>query len=221
MADEIIEENTAVTTGKELLDATQNAVINAVENVSEIIETKEEKKVETALEQIIEPKVPFYTETEFWVAMAFCLLVIGLFIPISKVIKSMLRIKIEGIVKRIDDAVNLRDEAQKLLADYERKLNSAKKEAEIISLNTLTKIEIEKENQLKKMESELKNQKLSIETKIDLAINNVKHEISDLICGIALENVKKICSDNIDSEKQDEMINNSIEMLGNLLQKTK
>jgi len=219
MADEIVQENATVTTGRELLDATQNAVINAVENVSEIIETKEEKKVETVVEQIAEPKEPFYLETEFWVAMAFCIFVCGLFIPVLKVVKVLLRKKIDGIIKRIDDAVNLRDEAQKLLADYERKLLSAQTEAENITKTALAKIEAEKENKLQKLGEELRIQTAMVENKIHISANNLKKEISELICNIAIDNVKKICKNKITSEKQDDMIESSIDLIRKLSEK--
>lgn len=219
MADEIIQENATVTTGRELLDATQNAVINAVGNVSEIIETKEDKKAETIVEQIAEHKDPFYIETEFWVAMAFCIFVCGLFIPVSKVVKALLRKKIDGIIKRIDDAVSLRDDAQKLLADYERKLLSAQQEAENITKTALAKIEAEKENKLQKLGEELKTQTAIAENKINISANNVKKEISELICNIAIEDVKKICKSKITSEKQDNMIENSIDLIRKLSEK--
>lgn len=216
MAEEIIEENAAVTTGRELLDATQNAVINAVENVSEIIENKEEKKLETIVEEVIEPKTPFYLETEFWVAMAFFLLLIGLIWPISKVVRSLLKAKINSVVSRIDNAVNLRDEAQKLLADYERKLISAKPEAEKIINDAMKKIEVAKEDSLLQLDKELQSQTRTVETKIDVAVNNVREEISNLICNIALKNVRKICSEELSEQKQNELIDSSIALIKNL-----
>ena len=219
MAEEIIEENAAVTTGRELLDATQNAVINAVENVSEIIENKEEKNVETAIEEIIEPKEPFYFETEFWVAMAFCLFVIGVSAPVSKAIKALLQKKIDGITKRIDDAVCLRDEAQKLLADYERKFNLSKKEADSIMQKALEKIENDKNYKLQKMETELQIQSAAVENKIYVSANNAKKEILELICNIAIKNVEQTCKNRITAKKQDDMIESSINLIKILSEK--
>ena len=216
MAEEIIEENAAVTTGRELLDATQNAVINAVENVSEIIENKEEKKLETIVEEVIEPKTPFYLETEFWVAMAFFLLLIGLIWPISKVVRSLLKAKINSVVSRIDNAVNLRDDAQKLLADYERKLLSAKPEAEKIINDAMKKIEVAKEDSLLQLDKELQSQTRTVETKIDVSVNNVRQEISNLICDIDLKNVRRICSEDLSEQKQSELVDSSIDLIKNL-----
>ena len=54
------------TTGNDIIDATQNAVISAAENVSEIIEKTSEN---------IHGHGPFYHNPEFWVGLAFILVV--------------------------------------------------------------------------------------------------------------------------------------------------
>lgn len=219
MAEEITDENATVTTGRDLLDATQNAVINAVENVSEIIDNKDEKSISAEIEQIVEPKEPFYLETEFWVAMAFCLVVVGLFLPISKVVKKLLRGKIDSVTERIQNAVNLRDEAQVLLADYERKLNSAKDETLKIVNDAVEKIEREKNLQITNIEDELARQNKNVEQQIELSISNVQKEISELICDISVKNVKKICRENISDAKKDELIEKSISLIGELAER--
>ena len=67
----------------------------------------------------------FYENPEFWVGVAFVMVVILLAKPVGGLIKSMMNKRIDGIAKRINDAAELRDEAQKLLADYEKKFLNA------------------------------------------------------------------------------------------------
>ena len=56
-----------IQTGNDLIDATQNAIIDAAENVSEVFE-KNNPDISHQLEN-----VPFYADVEFWVGMAFVL----------------------------------------------------------------------------------------------------------------------------------------------------
>lgn len=73
----------AATPGKEIIDATQNAVIEAAENVANIIDN-------TAAELDRHHEV-FYQSAEFWVAMAFVLVVAALARPIGRTVVALLK----------------------------------------------------------------------------------------------------------------------------------
>ncbi len=217
MSNDIKSDSISENSGQDLLDATQSAVIHAVENVSEIVETTE---TSTSTEVKFDAKhEPFYLETEFWVGCAFCLLVLMLCVPISKIVKNILKQKIDSVVNRIDRAVSLRDEAQKLWADYQRKLNDADIQAQTILDNALQKIENEKSQKTEAMEHELNIKRKDADTKINLAINNVKKEITDLMCNISIDAVTKICKNHLSEKDQDKLINLSIENLQSLSKK--
>ena len=65
-----------LTKGNELIDATQNAIIDAAENVTGIFD-----KATNSIPPSEVHLTPFYTEVEFWVGMAFVLSVIVLLKP--------------------------------------------------------------------------------------------------------------------------------------------
>ena len=106
--------------GKEFIDMTQNAVVDVTENL------------------ISDVSLPahhygaFYENPVFWVAVSFVLVVVLLARPIGKIAKQLLQNRVDGIIKRIEDAANLKDDAQKLLVEYERKFVNADAEAEAI-----------------------------------------------------------------------------------------
>ena len=114
----------AATPGKEIIDATQNAVIEAAENVANIIDN-------TAAELDGHHEV-FYQSAEFWVAMAFVLVVAALARPIGRTVVALLKKRIARIIARIREASALQEDAQKLLADYEKKFLNAESEAAAI-----------------------------------------------------------------------------------------
>ena len=97
----------------EIIDATQNAVLNAAETVADVIET--------TAQEIGGHEEVFYQSAEFWVAMSFVLVVVGLARPIGKVLHSLLQKRGENIAERISSAATMKEDAQKLLAQYEKK----------------------------------------------------------------------------------------------------
>lgn len=77
----------------------------------------------------------------FWTAIAF-VIVIGLLAkPVYKTVTSGLDGRAERIRSQLDEAQRLRDEAQELLADYQRKQREAQTEAERIIAQAKTEAE--------------------------------------------------------------------------------
>ncbi len=70
---------------------------------------------------------------EFWVSAAFCFVVIAGAKPVSKAIQSWGKGQADRVQKELDDAHNLRQEAEDLYAEYEgRTKNLDKEHADII-----------------------------------------------------------------------------------------
>ncbi len=75
----------------------------------------------------------FIFEPEFWVAISFFLFVGGLlYLGVHKKIASALDARAATIAKELEQAKRLREEAEKVLADYRRKQGEAVKETEAI-----------------------------------------------------------------------------------------
>ncbi len=71
---------------------------------------------------------------EFWVALAFIFLVAAIFKPLAGFITGALDARSERIRRSIEDAVQLREEAQHVLAEYQRRQRDAAGEcADIVS----------------------------------------------------------------------------------------
>ena len=72
-------------------------------------------------------------EPEFWVAVAFVLFVgVLLYVGVHKKLTEALDDRASRIRAKLDEARRLRDEAAKLLAEYQRKQREAEREAEAI-----------------------------------------------------------------------------------------
>jgi F-type H+-transporting ATPase subunit b len=73
-----------------------------------------------------------FESPEFWVAVGFVLLVIGIARPISKMMGSALDARADKIRATLQEAEKLREDAQRLLAEYERKTRDVMRESEDI-----------------------------------------------------------------------------------------
>ncbi|MEK9930755.1 MAG: F0F1 ATP synthase subunit B, partial [Rhodospirillaceae bacterium] len=78
---------------------------------------------------------------EFWVAVGFLILLAVLVKPAKKMIITSLDSRADKIRSSLDEAEKLREEAQHLLADYQRKQREAAKEIEALVANARSQTE--------------------------------------------------------------------------------
>ena len=194
--------------GQEIIDATQNAVMEAAQNVSNIMS-------HTANEINGHHEV-FYMSAEFWVGMAFLLVVLGLFRPITKIIRAMLRRKISGIISRLDEASQLQVDAQKLLSEYERKYLSAKDEADTILKKSQKEVDYFKTESLSRLEQEMKLKTSEAEERLNSAKEKASQEITSLTSELAIQAVKQAIYSKLDNKEKSKLIDNSIDLLSKI-----
>ncbi len=197
-----------INSGKEIIDAAQNAVMQAADDVSGIIEN--------TAEQLHGHEEIFYQSAEFWVGVAFVLVVLLLAGPVGRLVRSMLNKRIDNITKRIHDAAELRDEAQKLLADYEKKFLNADKEAQAILNKSQKEIEYLKKENLDKLEEEMKIKEKEAEDRITASKEKAAREISDLTSELTIKTVKVAIVKNLDAKTQNKLIDDSISLITRL-----
>ena len=197
-----------INSGKEIIDAAQNAVMQAADDVSGIIEN--------TAEQLHGHEEIFYQSAEFWVGVAFVLVVLLLAGPVGRLVRSMLNKRIDNITKRIHDAAELRDEAQKLLADYEKKFLNADKEAQARLNKSQKEIEYLKKENLAKLEEEMKITEKEAEDRITASKEKAAREISDLTSELTIKTVKAAIVKNLDAKTQNKLIDDSISLITRL-----
>ena len=197
-----------INSGKEIIEAAQNAVMQAADDVSGIIEN--------TTEQLHGHEEIFYQSAEFWVGVAFVLVVLLLAGPVGRLVRSMLNKRIDNITKRIHDAAELRDEAQKLLADYEKKFLNADKEAQAILNKSQKEIEYLKKENLAKLEEEMKIKEKEAEDRITASKEKAAREISDLTSELTIKTVKAAIVKNLDAKTQNKLIDDSISLITRL-----
>lgn len=210
MAEEITDSSlsdaAAVTlqTGNDLIDATQNAIIDAAENVSEVFD----KANPDIAHQLTE--VPFYADVEFWVGMAFILSIVVLAKPAYRFLKSAMRGKIESVKNQIADAEKLRDDAQELLAQYERKFAATESEVAEILKQAEKNIANQKKNDLATLKENTAVKEKEIKRRILSSTENVIAEINQSVARSSVEVAKKAILAHISKANKSTLIDEAI-----------
>lgn len=189
----------------DIINATQDAVINAASSMVEALENTV---------QSFGPE-PFYLEAEFWVGAAFVLVVLGLARPVGKALVAGLKRRSEIIAQSLQDAVALKEDAQRLLAEYERKFRSAEKEANDILLKSEREIENIKRESLAKLDDEMKVKERETQARVKAAENDAAREIAENTADLTLKIVRKILQDSMDEKVKSQLIDSSINNLKN------
>ena len=192
----------------EILDATQNAVIDAADSVMQVVENVEH--------EISGHGGGFYENPEFWVAVAFVLVVVVLAKPVARLLNEMLYRRIEAIADRITEAQKLNEDAQKMLAEYEKKYLNAEKEARNILRKSEKEIEFLKEDRLKKLEADMEMKQKEAEQRIKTAQEAAMKEITALTSEMTIRALKEVLAKNLDKKAQYRLIEASIEEISKL-----
>ncbi len=196
----------AAYTGREIINAAQFSLAQATTGIKDTA-------VQAAHELHAEP---FYLEAEFWVGVAFISVILFLARPLARMGSAMLHKRIENIKTRLDEASDLFDDAQKLLADYEKKYRNAKKEAGIILEKSQKQIEYIKTANLSKLEQDTRVKEKDAEDRITASLANANKELTDMASTLTIRTVRQALSDNFTDKARDKLIDHAIAAIGRL-----
>ena len=150
-------------------------------------------------------------DATFWVAVSFIIFFGGLvYLKVPQKINEMLNKIILGIKNEIDESEKLRTEAKILLANAQKKLNTAQSVSKEIldqAKKDSDRLIIELNDKFHKS-SEIK--KNSAQTKITLMKDSAIKEIKNTSVKIAMDSVKKIITTSVDKSKLDNLFEKNL-----------
>jgi F-type H+-transporting ATPase subunit b len=146
-------------------------------------------------------------EPEFWVAVAFVLFVgVILYVGAHKKMTEALDHRSARIKAELDEARRLRDEAGKLLAEYQRKQSEAEREAEVIVADAKAEAErVAAEARVKMEEFVARRTKLA-EAKIGQAEAQALADVRAAAADAAVSAAEKILRDSAKGPVADNLI---------------
>ena len=151
-----------------------------------------------------------FQDTNFWVLISFAIFVGFAFKAMRDGLLGKIDGRIEEIKKEIDTAESLRVEAQGLMAQYQRKLRDAQKEAEeIVQSAKAHAAEIKKEAE-KDLDEAAKRREEQLQARLKRMEDNAVQEIKAHAAQLAVEATKEIIIKNMDKATNDRLVDQSI-----------
>jgi len=156
----------------------------------------------------------FLSTPEFWVAVSFFLFVGGaLYLGVHKKIATALDARAAAIAKEIEEAKHLRDEADKVLADYREKQGNAAQEAQdIVDLASREAQALAAETSRSMKEHFDRRMKLA-EDKIGRAEAEALREVRAAAADAAVTAAQMIIADKLTPETADKLLKQGVDTL--------
>ena len=154
----------------------------------------------------------------FWVAVAFVVFVVLVFKPIKGALIGGLDAKIAEIRQEVEEAEKLREEAQSLLANYQRQQRQAIQDAEAIVARAKEEAERDRAEADEAMKDMVRRQEEQAREKIAQAEAAAIQEVRSMSVELAMAAAEKLLADRLAGDEGSRLIDNSIEDIPRKLQ---
>ena len=154
----------------------------------------------------------------FWVAVAFVVFVVLVFKPIKGALIGGLDAKIAEIRQEVEEAEKLREEAQSLLANYQRQQRQAIQDAEAIVARAKEEAERHRAEADEAMKDMVRRQEEQAREKIAQAETTAIQEVRSMSVELAMAAAEKLLADRLSGDEGSRLIDNSIEDIPRKLQ---
>ena len=154
----------------------------------------------------------------FWVAVAFVVFVVLVFKPIKGALIGGLDAKIAEIRQEVEEAEKLREEAQSMLANYQRRQRKAIQDAEAIVARAKEEAERHRAEADEAMKDMVRRQEEQAREKIAQAEAAAIQEVRSMSVELAMAAAEKLLADRLAGDEGSRLIDNSIEDIPRKLQ---
>jgi F-type H+-transporting ATPase subunit b len=152
----------------------------------------------------------FMRDAEFWVAVAFVIVIAGLFYKLRGTATTALDERAAKIKAELDEARRLRDEAQSKLAEYQRKQRDALKEAEAIVAHAKVEAERVAAQAARDLEAAIERRKRLALEKIALTETKALAEVRNLAVDLAVAALRRVLAQDLDAPRRSALIDEAI-----------
>jgi len=156
----------------------------------------------------------FIYEPEFWVAVSFFLFVGGLlYLGVHKKLAAVLDARADTIAKELEAAKRLREEAEKVLADYRRKQGDAGKETQAIIDLAAKEAEILAAETRRSISEHFERRMKLAEDKIARAEADAVREVRSVAVDAAVAAAQALIAAKLTPDRAEKLVSQSIDTL--------
>jgi F-type H+-transporting ATPase subunit b len=156
----------------------------------------------------------FLTNPHTWVYLAFALVVAFAYKPVFRAIAAALDGRAAKIKARLDEAHKLREDAQEMLATYQRKQRDAMKEAEEIIAHAKAEAERLSKQAAKDLEEALKRRETQAMERIAQAEAQALREVQNVAVDVALRAARDVLAQSVTEAQKSALADAAIADLG-------
>lgn len=154
--------------------------------------------------------VPFYADASFWVGLALVITVVLFGRKVYQALGAGLDARAAKIKARLDEAHKLREDAQEMLATYQRKQRDAMKEAEEIIAHARAEAQRLSEQAAKDLEQSLKRREKQAMDRIATAEAQALREVQNLAVDVAINAARKVIGESLSSAQAASLVDSAI-----------
>jgi len=148
---------------------------------------------------------------EFWVAIGFIILIgVMAWLKVGKMIGSALDARADKIKASLDEAAELREEAQHVLAEYQRKQRDAVKEMEEMLVRARDESKHLAEEAAQNLGRAMERREEMARDKIAQAEAEALQEVREIAVDVALAAARKLITDGLDEARAGQLFDAAI-----------
>lgn len=151
-----------------------------------------------------------FADPEFWVAVALIILVAIVTRPVTRAVTAMLDARTQRISHALDEAARLRDEAQRLLADYERRQRDAAGEVEAMVAHARAEAERLTKEGAERLAALLKRREQLALDRIAQAEAEAMQQVRNVSVDIAIAAARRLIAERIDEAARVRLVERAI-----------
>jgi len=152
-------------------------------------------------------------DSTFWVLIAFVIFCAAVYKPATRALFGALDKRAEDIRAKLDEAEKLREEAQTMLSDYQRRQQEAQSEAQEFLQIARSEAQAMRERAQKDLEESLKRAERQAEDKIKAAEAKALAEVRGAAVDIAIGATEKALVEKMNKTRQNALVDSAIESM--------
>jgi len=159
-----------------------------------------------------------FTSPEFWVAAAFVgFVALMIYLKVPGAIGRALDKRSAQIEQQLEEARRLREEAQGLLANWQRRQRQAKEEAAEIVRHAEATAKRTAEDTRKQLEEAVQRREAQTAEKIEQAKARAVQEVTSVAVDVATEVARRLIAEEMDKKTADRLFDESVASIGKTL----